>query len=72
MGDHPSYEPPKLSKIVITDGWATVDGVKIARFVAERGVLQFVDKDRRRSSARGSRYVEVAVVDMVNLGKEGK
>ena len=44
-----------------------VDGVPIARVVrtpSGKPRLQFCDKDRRRASERGSRFVEVSVEEL--------
>lgn len=53
-------------------GFVFVDGVKVARAV-KRGAemcLQFCDKDRRRAAARGTRYPEVGVGELVAAVRE--
>lgn len=64
------YNRPVIVPLTVTsDGWVQADGVKVCRYIAERGTLQFVDKDRRTSSTRGTRYVEVSVSDVAKIGK---
>jgi hypothetical protein len=46
------------------------DGVKIGRLIPERGVMQFLDRDRRRCSERGSETVEVRLSDLGNLPQQ--
>ena len=55
-------------------GFVVINGVKVARYLAERHCLQFVDKDRRRASERGSRLFEVSIDALADLGDntEGK
>jgi len=61
-------EQPKPSQIVVgKNGMVYADGVKIARLIPERGVMQFLDRDRRRCSERGSEVVEVRISDLGNL-----
>lgn len=44
------------------------EGVKICRVDAQRGVLFFLDKDRRRAAQRGSDQVTVPIAALVGLG----
>jgi hypothetical protein len=61
-------QPPKSPSIVVgKNNYLFVDGVKIARLVPERGVMQFLDRDRRRCAERGSETVEVRLSDLANL-----
>ena len=56
-------------------GFVVINGVKVARYLAERHCLQFVNKDRRRVSKRGgSRLFEVSIDALADLGDntEGK
>ena len=53
-------------------GFVHIDGVKVCRYIKERDALQFVDKDRRRSAARGGRQVEVKLDDLVKLRENRK
>lgn len=47
----------------IKNGWIISDGCRIARY--EDGLsIAFHDKDKRRSSARGTDQVEVALVEL--------
>lgn len=63
-----SDQPTKSSLVVVgKNNYIFVDGVKIARLVPERGVMQFLDRDRRRSAERGSQTVEVKIADLTNL-----
>ncbi len=52
------------------NGFVYADGVRVARYLPEKKSLQFLDKDRKRSSARGSRYVEVSISEVASLGSE--
>jgi len=49
--------------VQVQDGWLVVDGVKVSRVVTGRAgpCLQFVDKDKRRASRRGSRLVRAEI-----------
>jgi len=59
---------PESSPVVVgKNNYIFIDGVKIARLVPERGVMQFLDRDRRRSAERGSETVEVKISDLANL-----
>lgn len=62
------------SPIVRVDlrGFVHIDGVPVCRYIKERDVLQFVDKDRRRSAERRTRLVEVRVDELVKLRENGK
>jgi hypothetical protein len=59
--------------IQITGGFLFINGVRIARVLQYDGEpsLQFCDKDRRRSSERGTRFVE-ATVNEINQAIEQK
>jgi len=50
----------------LSEGWLTADGCKVAR-VQDGLVLAFHDKDRRRSSLRGTDQVEVSLVELLFL-----
>lgn len=52
-------------------GFVHIDGVPVCRYIRERDTLQFVDKDRRRSAARGGRQVEVKLDELVKLREKG-
>ena len=45
-------------------GFLHVDGIKVCRVDRAQGVVEFVDKDRRRSAARGGRVVRVSVTQL--------
>lgn len=64
MSQKPNSQPT-LS--VGKDGYAYVDGVKIARYVSDRQVLQFVDRDRRRCLQKGREFVEISVTEFGKL-----
>lgn len=61
-------------KIVIADleieadDFVYADGVKIGKYIRERRTVQFLDRDRRRSSKRGSNRVEVSLSQFMGLG----
>lgn len=64
-------QQPIPSPIVIgKNNFAYADGVKIGRFIPERGVLQVVDKDARRCQEKGRTVVEVRISDLINLAKK--
>ena len=44
-----------MANVAVTNGWLTVDGVKVAK--VQRGALEFRDPCRRRSAERGSAVV---------------
>lgn len=58
---------PRRELMVDADHFVYVDGVKIARLVEFEGArcLEFLDKDRRRSSRRGTDRVSVAVKELL-------
>lgn len=49
--------------VVDNQKFVSVDGVRVCRVVGN-GRLQFCDKDKRRSSMRGTRYVEISIVEL--------
>lgn len=55
-------------KPIIANGFVVADGVKICRI---RGsLLEFFDKDRRRSSVRGTNKVMVNIDELAKLDKK--
>lgn len=60
-------QPNSQTLFVGKDGYAYVDGVKIARYVPDRQVLQFVDRDRRRCLQKGREVVEISVTEFGKL-----
>lgn len=63
-------ELPRLAKPSLDDGgFVCADGVKLPmRYIPQRHTFQLVDKDRRTSKSRGSRYIEVLVEDIARIG----
>lgn len=57
---------------VDAQGNVYAEGVKICRVDARRGVLLFLDKDRRRAAQRGSNQVTVPIAALVGLGAKRK
>lgn len=53
---------------VDSHNFLTVDGIKVCKVTTD-GKLQFCDKDARRSSERGTRYVTVDMQTIVNTVK---
>lgn len=49
------------------NGFVYADGVRVGKLVSERGVVQFVDPDRRRCQQKGREVVEVRLSDLANL-----
>ena len=72
--DEPGEAQPKRQELMVDgQGFVFVDGVKVARVVRREGAelcLQFCDKDRRRAAARGTRYPEVGVGELVEAVRE--
>lgn len=61
----------KPSPIVVgKNGFVYADGVKIAKLIPERGVVQFIDPDRRRCLQKGRESVEVKLSDLANLPQQ--
>lgn len=59
--------PHIVAPILAPDGFVYADGVKVARWIAERQTLEFVDRNRQRCQERGRHTVEVRVVDVAKL-----
>lgn len=55
---------------VAKNGLIYADGVKVGRFVPDRGVIQFIDRDKRRCQEKGRDVVEVSLSDLTNLPKQ--
>ena len=55
---------------VAKNGMVYADGVRVGRFLPDKGVIQFVDKDKRRCLEKGRDVVEVRLSDLVNLPKQ--
>ena len=55
---------------VDSENYLYVDGVKVARFVPEKECLQFLDKDRIRSTQRGSNVVEIPISELAKLAEK--
>jgi hypothetical protein len=74
----PAYTPPPAPapNLVRVDGegWVRIDGILIGRKVERNGqiMLQVCDKDHRRSSERGSRFLEVPLTDLVEALRRGE
>lgn len=52
---------------VDNQGFVRADGVCLGRLTSDRTSLTVVDKDRRRSAERGSRYVVVPLTELTKL-----
>lgn len=64
--------PPKREGLhVDPDGFVCVGSVRVARLVERDGqrLLQFKDKCKRRSSMRGTEFVDVPVSEFAELNK---
>lgn len=55
---------------VAKNGLIYADGVKVGRLVPEKGVIQFVDRDKRRCQEKGRDVVEVRLSDLLNLPQQ--
>lgn len=62
----PSPKPPVIT--VDPQGYVRAEGVCLGRLTADGQALTVVDRDRRRSQERGSRYVTVPLKELTNLG----
>lgn len=69
MSPSPNIPTGHLVKVLHLDGnrFIYADGVLLARLVIERNTLQFIDKDKRRCSERGTRYIEVLIPDLADI-----
>ena len=72
MGMNTPDKPHIVPLTLALDGFVYADSVKVARFVRERGTLEFIDKNRQRCEQLGRRTVEVAVADVAKLVQTGK
>lgn len=63
-------KPHIVPLTVAPDGFLYADGVKVARYVPERGTLEFHDKDRQRCAQLGRTTVEVPIADVAKLAKK--
>jgi len=52
---------------VLEEGFIFLGGIKIARWVPDRGTLAFHDKDTRRANRRRAECVEVKVLQLVDF-----
>lgn len=48
-------------------GYVRAEGICLGRLTADGQAITVVDKDRRRSLERGSRYVTVPLKELTNL-----
>jgi hypothetical protein len=55
---------------VAKNGIVYADGVKVGRYIPDKGVIQFVDRDKRRCLEKGRDVVEVKLSDLVNLPQQ--
>ena len=55
-----------MDSVKIQEGWVMADDCKIAKWQSGL-VLQFHDKDRRRSSMRGTDQIEVSLVELLEV-----
>lgn len=60
---------PLVTPVVDRDGLVRLDGVVLGR-LTNNGTLRVKDTDDLRSRCRGTRYVEVSLVVLANLGRE--
>ena len=51
-----------MANVAVTNGWLTVDGVKVAK--VQRGALEFRDPCGRRSADRGSDVVVATTTEI--------
>lgn len=58
---------PPSTVTVDSNGFVRVEGVCLGKLTADGQAIQVIDKDRRRSLERGSRYVVVPLTELSNL-----
>lgn len=69
MGTNTPDKPHIVPLTLAPDGFVYADSVKVARFVPERGTLEFVDRNRQRCEQLGRQTVEVPVADVAKLAE---
>lgn len=64
--------PRSKTAIVAVDsrGFVYAEGVQLGKLTGDRRGLIVVDKDKKRSQARGSRYVTIPICELGELAKE--
>ena len=67
MATNTPNKPHIVPLTLAPDGFVYADSVKVARYVPERGTLEFIDRNRQRCEQLGRRTVEVKVEDMAKL-----
>ena len=72
MSTNTPNKPHIVPLTLAPDGFVYADSVKVARFVPERGTLEFIDKNRQRCEQLGRRTREVPIVDMTKLMQTDK
>lgn len=70
MTDTPSATNGSKRIFIDRQNYCYVDGVKLFRYIPEHQALEFVDRSRMRSEARGSRFIEVGIVDLLHELRE--
>lgn len=68
MESKPSSQSPAI--IVDSHGYVFADGVRFGRLSPTGKAIQILDKDKRRSEIRGSRFVEVPLEDLAKLSEK--
>lgn len=58
----------KLEKLYVgPNGFVYAGEAKIAKLDSQRGVIQFLDRDRRRNTRRGGDQIEVSLQEFSKL-----
>lgn len=50
-------------------GFVSIDGVRLGRLTHNKQAIQIVDRDKRRSESRGTRFVEVPISAISKLAE---
>lgn len=53
--------------VVDSRGFISADGVCVGKLTSDGESIVIVDRDRRRSTTRGSRFVVIPIRELINL-----
>lgn len=62
-----SQEAKTPAVTVDSRGFVSADGVCVGKLTSDGGSIVFVDRDKRRSQARGTRFVCVPLSELAKL-----
>lgn len=64
-----SQEANKPAVVVDSRGFVSADGVCVGKLTSDGGSIVVIDKDKRRSQARGTRFVVIPLAELAKLAK---